>query len=98
MLTEHMKKYRQNKEKTTINNVLNIKRERYVIIRDDSEIYCGSYLFGKIVNLANNIQIKTYATKETAQKAFISNVWYADEMIAQGRIKIVKVLEGVEEV
>lgn len=44
------------------------------------------------------LQIKTYATKETAQKAFVSNVWYADEMIAQGRIKIVRVLEGIEEI
>lgn len=78
--------------------MLNIKRERYVIIRDDSEIYCGSYLFSKIDNFDNNLQIKTYATKETAQKAFVSNVWYADEMIAQGRIKIVKVLEGIEEI
>lgn len=77
--------------------MLSIKRERYVIIRDDSEIYCGSYLFSKIDNLDNNLQIKTYATKETAQKAFVSNVWYADEMIAQGRIKIVKVLERIEE-
>ena len=67
--------------------MLSIKRERYVIIRDDSEIYCGSYLFSKTDNLDNNLQIKTYATKETAQKAFVSNVWYADEMIAQGRIK-----------
>lgn len=77
--------------------MLSIKRERYVIIRDNSEIYCGSYLFSKIDNFDNNLQIKTYATKETAQKAFVSNVWYANEMIAQGRIKIVRVLEGIEE-
>ena len=78
--------------------MLSITRKRYVIIRDDSEIYCGSYLFNKIDNFDNNLQIKTYATKETAQKAFVSNVWYADEMIAQGRIKIVRVLEGIEEI
>ena len=78
--------------------MLSIKRERYVIICDDSEIYCGSYLFSKIDNFDNNLQIKTYATKETAQKAFVSNVWYADEMIAQGRIKIVRVLEEIEEI
>ena len=56
------------------------------------------FLFSKIDNFDNNLQIKTYATKETAQKAFVSNVWYADEMIAQGRIKIVRVLEGIEEI
>lgn len=50
--------------------MLSIKRERYVIIRDDSEIYCGSYLFSKIDNLDNNLQIKTYTTKEKAKQAF----------------------------
>ena len=80
--------------------MLNIKRERYVIIRDDSEIFCGlarNYQFKKIGDIGNT-SIKTYATKETAQKAVVSNVWYADEMIVQGRIKIVKVLEGIEEI
>lgn len=82
------------------NEMLNIKRKRYVIIRDDSDIFCGlarNYQFKKIGDIGNT-SIKTYATKETAQKAFVSNVWYADEMIAQGRIKIVKVLEGIEEI
>ena len=80
--------------------MLNIKRERYVIIRDDSEIFCGlarNYLFKKI-NDVGNTSIKTYTTREKAKQAFLSSWWNGAELIAQGRIKIVRVLEGIAEI
>lgn len=80
--------------------MLSIKRERYVIVRDDSEIFCGlarNYQFKKIDNIGNT-SIKTYTTKEKAKQAFLASWWYGEEMIAQERIKIVKVLEGIEEI
>lgn len=52
--------------------MLNIKRVRYVIIRDDSEIFCGlarNYQFKKIGDIGN-ISIKTYTTKEKQNKRF----------------------------
>lgn len=79
--------------------MLSIKRERYVIIRDDSKIFCGlarNYQFKKIDDIGNT-SIKTYTTKEKAKQAFLASWWYGEELIAQGRIKIVKVLEGIEE-
>lgn len=77
--------------------MIDIVRERYVIIKDNDEIYCGLpryYDFEKISNIGNT-PIKTYVNERIALSSFI--ISYGDELVNEGRIKIVKVTESIKE-
>lgn len=79
--------------------MIDIVRERYVIIKDNDEIFCGlarSYEFKKISNIGNTA-IKTYVTEKIATSSFIKSWWNAEDLIKKGCIKIVKVTESIKE-
>lgn len=79
--------------------MVDIKRERWVIIRDEDEIFCGlsrNYQFKKIDEVGDTA-IKTYLSENKARASFISSWWNAEKWIASGSIKFVKVIESIKE-
>lgn len=81
---------------------VNIKRTRYIIVRDKKEVFCGiaqNYKFKEIDNLGDTA-IKTYLSENKARASFISSWYGAEKLIDSGRIEFIKVIEaisGVEE-
>ena len=78
---------------------LNIKRERWVIIKGD-EIFCGlarHYQF-KPINDIGNTAIKTYLSKNKAEASFVSSWFDGEKLLESGEAKAVKVVESLVEV
>ena len=72
-----------------------IKRERYVIVRNGTDIFCGlsrSYKFKPIDDIGDT-PIKTYLSRNKAISAFQSSWGKFDD-----RYECVKIVERVEEV
>ncbi len=75
-----------------------IYRKRWVIIKDDSEIFCGlarNYQFKHFVSIGDTA-IKTYRSERTARSGFLASWRDAQELIAAGRIKFVNITESIE--
>lgn len=72
-----------------------IVRKRYVIVRDETEIYCGmmrNYQF-RPFDAVKNSQIKTYESEKRAWKSFkkFYNGYFEEE---NSRYKVVPVAES----
>lgn len=79
---------------------VDIKRIRWIIIRDEKEIFCGlarHYEFKPIENIGNTA-IKTYLSENKARASFISSWDDAEKEIENGRIRFAEVIENVKEV
>lgn len=80
--------------------MINIERERYIIIKDDTYMFCGlarQYEFKDISNIGNTA-IKTYVSEKTALSSFRQSWWNAEELIESGCIKIIKIKEIITEI
>lgn len=79
---------------------IDIKRIRWIVIRDGKEIFCGlaqHYEFKPIENIGNTA-IKTYLSENKARASFISSWYDAKKEIENGRIRFAEVIENVKEV
>lgn len=79
--------------------MIDIKRMRYVVILDDTKIFCGlarHYEFKDISDIGDTA-IKTYLSERKARASFLSSWWNAGELIDSGRIKFVCVVEQLKE-
>lgn len=77
---------------------MTISRERWVIIRDDTDIFCGlarNYEFKPIDNIGNTA-IKTYLSKNKAEASFCKSWYRGEELLKKGSVKAVKVMETIE--
>ena len=77
---------------------MKISRERWVIIRNDADIFCGlarNYEFKPIDNIGNTT-IKTYLSKNKAEGSFLKSWYRGKELLESGRVKAVKVIETIE--
>ena len=77
---------------------LKIKRERWVIVKGE-EIFCGlarCYQF-KPIDSIGNTAIKTYLSKSKAETSFASSWRGGAKMLESGEVKVIKVIETVEE-
>lgn len=73
---------------------MNIVRTRWVILRDEDEIFCGlarHFKFKKIVDIGDT-PVKTYLSKSKAIASF-NNSWH--ENYDDERYKAVQVTEGI---
>lgn len=73
---------------------MKIQRKRWVIIRDENEIFCGlarQFTFKPIDNIGDTA-IKTYLSKAKAEAGFIRSWWTADSE----NWKAVEVTETIE--
>lgn len=80
--------------------MINIKRERWIIVLDNKEVFCGlakNYWFKPLDNMGNT-SIKTYRSEETALSAFKKSWFHPENMIQTGRIRAVKVIESIQEI
>jgi hypothetical protein len=79
---------------------MKISRERWVIIRNDTEIFCGlarNYEFKPIDDIGNTA-IKTYLSKNKAEGSFLKSWYRGKELFKSGQVKAVKVIETIESV
>lgn len=79
---------------------ININRKRFVVVRDDGQIFCGlskNYQF-KPIDEIGDTAIKTYMTAGKAKASFLSS-WYDSkkEDFETGRYRVVEVTESVVE-
>jgi hypothetical protein len=77
---------------------MRISRERWVIIRNDTDIFCGlarNYEFKPIDNIGNTA-IKTYLGKNKAEASFRQSWHRGEELLKNGSVKAVKVIETIE--
>lgn len=80
--------------------MLNIKRERYVVINDKNKIFAGlarSFSFYDIDKIGD-IPIKTYMSAKKAKASFLSSTkWMGTtpEDFETGEYKVVKVTESI---
>lgn len=77
--------------------MINIKRQRWIIVRDGQEVYCGTaknYYFKPIEDIGNTA-IKTYMSKAVAIASFNAS-WHDD--YDDDHIKIVPITERIREV
>lgn len=76
--------------------MISIKRERWIIVRNDNEVFCGlakAFQFKPFSNIGNTA-IKTYLSKNKAITGF-NRSWSEDY---DGiKYKAVKVTESIEE-
>lgn len=81
--------------------MINIKRERFVVMNDKNEIFCGlarAYRFTPINDIGNSA-IKTYATEKRAITSFLSSWRHSEkEDFETGKYKVVKVTESIYEI
>ena len=76
--------------------VMKIERERWVIIKGN-EIFCGlarNFQFKPIDNISNTA-IKTYLSKNKAESSFLSSWRDSKELLENGDVKVVKVIESL---
>ena len=79
---------------------MKISRERWVIIRNNTDIFCGlarNYEFKPIDNIGNTA-IKTYLGKNKAEASFRQSWYRGKELLESGKVKAVKVIETIESV
>lgn len=79
---------------------MKISRERWVIIRDNTDIFCGlarCYQFKPIDDIGNTA-IKTYLGKNKAEASFRKSWHRGEELLENGSVKAVKVIETIESV
>ena len=77
---------------------MKISRERWVIIRDDTDIFCGlarCYQFKPIDDIGDTA-IKTYLSKNKAESSFRKSWHRGEELLENGSVKAVKVIETIE--
>ena len=77
---------------------MKIQRERWVIIRNETEIFCGlakNYKFKPIDDIGDTA-IKTYLGKNKAESSFEKSWGAGRDLIASGEAKAVKVIETIE--
>lgn len=80
--------------------MISIKRERWVVVLDDTKIFCGlarHYQFKEIDDIGNT-SIKTYLSENKARAGFEASWMNAKKFMADGRVKFVKTVESIEEV
>ena len=78
---------------------INIERERWVIIRDENEIFCGlarNFHFNKLDDVKNTA-IKTYLSEQKARQSFLFSWYRAYKLIESGSVKFVKIIECIKE-
>lgn len=77
--------------------MINIKRERWVIIKSDKEILCGNAgnLHFKSMPNVGNALIKTYISEKSAL-SFFKLTWSGEELLNRGIVKAVKVIESIQ--
>lgn len=76
---------------------MHIQRDRWVIIREEDEIFCGlaqSYCFKKIANIGDTA-IKTYSSEKKAIASFLRSWTMAEELLESGKVKAVNVVEEI---
>ena len=78
-----------------------IKRKRYVVVNDKSEIFCGlakHYVFKPIDNIGDT-SIKTYHSANKAIASFVYSWRDAQRSdFEKGKYRVVEVIEGLTEV
>lgn len=80
--------------------MISIKRERWVVVLDDTKIFCGlarNYHFKEIDDIGNT-SIKTYLSETKARTSFKASWWDAEKFMADGRVKFIKIVESIDEV
>lgn len=76
---------------------VDIKRERWIVVRDKTEIFCGlarDYKFKKFDKISDT-PIKTYLSEAKARAGFLLSWWDGQRLIDEGRIEFVKVVETI---
>lgn len=78
--------------------MINIVRQRYVVIDDKDRIFCGlarHYEFKPIDNIGDTA-IKTYLSERKAKSSFLSSWRHSsEEDFETGKYKIIEVIESI---
>ena len=81
--------------------MVEIIRERYVVVNEKDQIFCGlarHYNFKPLDNIGDTA-IKTYLSANKAKSSFLSSWEYSKpEDFKTGKYKVVKVIESIKEV
>lgn len=78
--------------------MINIKRERYIIVTNDNRIFCGlaRHYQLKDINNIGNTPIKTYLSESKAKSSFLLS-WSGvkPEDFETGEFRVVKITESI---